>query len=201
MNYTGGILNGKTVFSDMKVDNIWGIILLSISMSIHNFLVGLHFSVNGKDIPILGVSLISFINAFSAFITMFFGIIILKILPLSICSKLSAFIFFWLSYKETKEFLYFDKNNPNTYKNISWIDIYLLGLAVCLTSFAEEVATGITRVSMFKPAIICFIISYIFLEIGLLIGNKIGKSLILNKRNILLVSAIGFFLIGVNNLV
>ena len=200
MNYTSEILNGKTDFSDMKIHNIWGIILLCISMSIHNFLVGLHFSVNGKDIPMLGVSLISFLNAFSAFITMFFGIIILKILPLSICSKLSAFIFFWLSYKESKEFFYVDVNNPNTYKNISWIDIYLLGLAVCLTSFGEEVAKGITGGSMFKPAFICFIISYIFLELGLLIGNKIGKSLILNKRNISLVSAVGFFLIGINNL-
>jgi putative Mn2+ efflux pump MntP len=200
MNYTSGILNGKTGFSDMKVDNIWGIILLCISMSIHNFLIGLHFSVNGKNIPILGVSLISFINAFSAFITMFFGIIILKILPLSICLKISAFIFFWLAYKESREFFYVDKNDPNSYKNISWIDIYLLGLAVCLTSFAEEVAKGITGVSMFKPAFICFIISYIFLELGVLIGNKIGKSLILNKRNISLVSAIGFFLIGINNL-
>jgi putative Mn2+ efflux pump MntP len=169
-------------------------------MSIHNFLIGLHFSVNGKSIPILSVSLISFINAFSAFITMFFGIIILKILPLSICLKISAFIFFWLAYKEAREFFYVDKNDPNSYKNISWIDIYLLGLAVCLTSFAEEVAKGITGVSMFKPAFICFIISYIFLELGLLIGNKIGKSLILNKRNISLISAVGFFLIGVNNL-
>jgi putative Mn2+ efflux pump MntP len=200
MNYTDGILNGKTGFSDMNIHNIWGIILLCISMSIHNFLIGLHFSVNGKNIPILGVSLISFINAFSAFITMFFGIIILKILPLSICLKISAFIFFWLAYKESREFFYVDKNDPNSYKNISWIDIYLLGLAVCLTSFAEEVAKGITGVSMFKPAFICFIISYIFLELGVLIGNKIGKSLILNKRNISLVSAIGFFLIGINNL-
>jgi putative Mn2+ efflux pump MntP len=200
MNYTGGILNGKTGFFDMNIHNIWGIILLCISMSIHNFLIGLHFSVNGKSIPILSVSLISFINAFSAFITMFFGIIILKILPLSICLKISAFIFFWLAYKEAREFFYVDKNDPNSYKNISWIDIYLLGLAVCLTSFAEEVAKGITGVSMFKPAFICFIISYIFLELGLLIGNKIGKSLILNKRNISLISAVGFFLIGVNNL-
>ena len=200
MDYTSEIFNGKTVFSDMKIHNIWGIILLCISMSIHNFLVGLHFSLNGKNIPILGISLISFINAFTAFITIFFGIIILKILPLSICSKISAFIFLWLAYKESREFFYVNTNNPNSYKYISWIDIYLLGLAVCLTNFSEEVATGITGVPMFKPAFICFIISYIFLQIGLLIGNKIGTSLILNKRNISLVSAVGFFLIGVNNL-
>jgi len=169
-------------------------------MAIDNFLVGVHFSLNGKTIPVLGVTLISFLNAFAAFITMFFGIIILQILPLSISSKLSAFIFLWLAYKESKGFFYVDVNNPNKYKNINWIDIYLLGFALSLSDLAGGIAAGIAGFPIFKTTFTCFIISYILLEFGLLIGNKIGTSLNLNNRHLSLVSAIGFFLIGINNL-
>jgi putative Mn2+ efflux pump MntP len=162
-------------------------------MAIDNLLVGLHFSLTGKTIPMLGVTLISFLNAFATFITMFFGIIILNILPLSISSKLSAFIFLWLAYKESKGFFYVDVNNPNSYKTTNWIDIYLLGLALSLSDVAGGIAAGIVGFPLFKTTFICFIISYILLEFGLLIGNKIGTSLNLNNRNISLVSAVGFF--------
>lgn len=180
----------------MKIDNTWGIILLCISMSIDNFLVGL----SGKTIPMLGVTLISFINAFSAFITMFFGSIILQIIPLSISSKLSAFIFLWLAYKESKGFFYVDVNNHNNRKSISWTDIYLLALALSLTDIAGGIAAGITGFPIFKTTFFCFIISYILLELGLLIGSKIGTSLHLNNRHLSLVGTVGFFLIGINNL-
>jgi putative Mn2+ efflux pump MntP len=200
MNYTSGILNGKTGFSDIKIHNIWGIILLCISMSIDNFLVSLNYSLNHKNIPIFGETIISFMNALTTFITMFFGIIILKTLPISISLKLSAFIFLWLAYKELKGFFDDDTNSSNSYKNINLIDIYLLGLALCLTNLAGGIAAGIAGFPIFKTAIICFIITYIMMEFGKLIGNKIGKSLHLAKNNLSLFSATGFFLIAVNNL-
>jgi putative Mn2+ efflux pump MntP len=114
---------------------------------------------------------------------------------------LSALIFLWLAYKESKGFFYVDVNNPNNYKDTSWLDIYLLGLALSLSDVAGGIAAGIAGFPIFKTTFTCFIVSYILLELGLLIGNKIGKSLNLNNRKLSLVSAFGFFLIGINNLV
>jgi putative Mn2+ efflux pump MntP len=184
----------------MSIDILWRIILLCISMSIDNFLVGVNISLSGKNIPMFGITLISFINAFVTFITIYFGIIILQIVPLSISSKLSAFIFLWLGYKELKVFMS-DKNISTNYnKDISWSEIYLLSLVLSFNNIAWGIAASVAGFPILITTFISFIITQLLMVISQLLGSRIGKSFKLNN-NLSLVSASIFFIIAINSLI
>lgn len=170
--------------------SLFEIILLCVSMSIDNFLVGL----NIPNIPILGITLISFMNAFITFITMFFGVTILKIIPLSISTKLASFIFLYLSYKEISK----SDTKVSNIENIDNIDmtfsfIFILGIGLCFTNFSGGIAAGIAKFPIFKTSFICFIITFIFMKSGQILGNVVKKIVNLNLS---LFSTICFFFIA-----
>lgn len=170
------------------INSLFRIILLSLCISIDNFLIGL----NVPNIPILGIILISFMNTFVTFVSIFFGTAILKIIPVSILKKIACFVFLYLAYKEITKSDKVIEHKQNNY-DMSFSFIFMLGLATSFTNFSGGIAAGIAKFPIFKTTFICFIISFILMKSGQILGNLLKKFVTLNFSAI---RAISFFFIA-----
>lgn len=188
-------------------------ILLAFSASLDSLIIGIAYGIKNIKIKLFINIIIASIVTLGTFLSMIIGTILIKFLPVYICtyigSTLLIIIGLWMTldyFKEQKnlninnkdlieslnydEILYNNKTaDANGSGNIELKEALSLSIALSINNFALGIGASISGISLPLTIIFTFIFSILILIIGLKIGNSF-LSKIFGKYSSLLASVI-----------
>lgn len=176
-------------------------LLFAISASCDNIIVGLSYGAKKVKLVFINNMVISITSGVGTFLSMLFGGMILKFIPLIYANIFGSSILILLGiyllinssrkdYDDNKgfetesnsisEFELYESTlrypeiiDKNQSKTIEFKEAFILGLILCLNNIGLGIGASITGLNIYATSIASMIFSLIFIPLGYLIGEKI----------------------------
>ncbi|ERI92820.1 putative sporulation protein YtaF [Clostridiales bacterium oral taxon 876 str. F0540] len=165
--------------------------LFALSANIDNLAVGIAYGIKNLKINILKSAIVAFMSCLGTFGAMMFGKAIYHFVPKHLTNSLGSLVLICLGLWSLYEA--FKTNNKNSYEQImddpekfdkdnSGIidtkEALVLGLALAVNNIGMGIGASITGINIWITSLLTFIFSFVFIPLGIFLGQKYFSSLI-----------------------
>lgn len=165
--------------------------LFAFSANIDNLAVGIAYGIKNLKINILKSAIVAFMSCLGTFGAMMFGKAIYHLVPKHLTNSLGSIVLICLGLWSLYEA--FKTNNKNSYEQImdepdkidkdnSGIidtkEALVLGLALAVNNIGMGIGASITGINLWITSLLTFVFSFVFIPLGIFLGQKYFSSLI-----------------------
>ncbi|MBL4937131.1 sporulation membrane protein YtaF [Clostridium sp. YIM B02515] len=165
--------------------------LFAFSANIDNLAVGIAYGIKNLKINILKSAIVAFMSCLGTFGAMMFGKAIYHLVPKHLTNSLGSIVLICLGLWSLYEA--FKTNNKNSYEQImddpekidkdkSGIidtrEALVLGLALAVNNIGMGIGASITGINLWITSLLTFIFSFVFIPLGIFLGQKYFSNLI-----------------------
>lgn len=150
------------------------LVIFVIVANLDNLLISLLYSLNNVKLNIKTFIIISTITTVGTWLSVILGKLIFNIIPIGYSIIISKIVLIIIGmYLVVSYFINSEKENFNVKKNLTLLDVILLGIILSINNIGVGIGFSINDFSFIKLLFFNFIFSYVFLILGVFLEKII----------------------------